>query len=81
MRRMMFLGPVVLACSALLSAAEPVKLVAGFEFNEMSAELGRRHHIGRPYGSPPDYAAVFWDQHFAKRTDPSEVKFCRVPNP
>jgi hypothetical protein len=45
------------------------------------AEQRRRiNHLAAPQICPPSYAAVFWDQHFRKRDDPSEVKFVRVPN-
>ena len=41
---------------------------------------GLRYHLAAPQVCPASYAAVFWDQHFNKRIDPSEVKFVRVPN-
>jgi len=47
---------------------------------KVATEDRRINHLTAPQVCPPSYAAVFWDQHFTKRTDPSEVKFVRVPN-
>jgi hypothetical protein len=46
----------------------------------LAVESKRINHLAAPQVCPPDYAALFWDQHFAKPGDPSEVKFMRVPN-
>ena len=47
---------------------------------KVASESRRVNHLAAPQICPPDYAAIFWDQHFRKRGDPSEVKFVRVPN-
>jgi len=46
----------------------------------VATEQRRINHLAAPQVCPPSYAAIFWDQHFEKRTDPSEVKFVRIPN-
>ncbi|MCG3179650.1 MAG: hypothetical protein BIFFINMI_01991 [Phycisphaerae bacterium] len=46
----------------------------------LATEDRRLNHVAAPQYSPPDYAAVWWDQFFRNAGDPSEVKFCRVPN-
>jgi hypothetical protein len=46
----------------------------------LATETRRINHLAAPQFSPPSYAALFWDQHFRTRTEPSEVKFLRVPN-
>ncbi|MFO7900856.1 MAG: hypothetical protein R6V58_17565 [Planctomycetota bacterium] len=47
---------------------------------KIATERRRINHLAAPQYSPPSYAAIFWDPHFEKRTQPSEVKFVRVPN-
>ena len=47
---------------------------------KIATERQRINHLAAPQICPASYAAIFWDQHFNKRTDPSEVKFVRVPN-
>ena len=47
---------------------------------KIATEHRRVNHLAAPQICPPSYAAVFWDQHFRKRGDASEVKFMRIPN-
>ena len=46
----------------------------------VATEAKRINHLAAPQICPTSYAAIFWDQHFRTRYDPSEVKFVRVPN-
>ncbi len=47
---------------------------------KIATEQVKLNQVGAPMFSPPDYAAVFWDQHRPGQRSSSFVKFMRIPN-